>query len=191
MLSIKNTFIHWQDEHPAPRRRSHSAPASLVRNPTAAKLRSKRSRKRACKRWAELVRNRTEVEAARQLDEARSLHRLRAESLTPKLRVVLDRLVFTEFEHRVFEDARDLFCLQLLGLIREKGDVVQLWSADELLANETMKVLLEEAERMQRVREDNCFQLVVEGAPPFVFKWKNTLTLQGAPDQITLARAAE
>ena len=180
MLSIKNTFIHLQDEPPAPRRRSHSAPASFDGISVAVKLRSKRSRKRICKRWADLVRNRIAVEAARHFEEARASRRLRAESSTPKLRVVLDGCVFTEFKHRVFEDSRDILCLQLLGVIREKWDVVELWSADEPLANETMKLLLDEAERMQRVRDDNCFQLVVENVAPFVFKWNNTLTLQGA-----------
>ena len=84
-------------------------------------------------------------------------------------------------KHRVFEDSRDLMCLQVLGVIRERGDgCVQLWAADEALANETMQLILGEGERMQRVKADNCFQVVLENVPPFVFKWKSTLTLAGA-----------
>ena len=106
--------------------------------------------------------------------------------MTPKLRAVLDARLFLDFQHRVFEDSRDVLCLQLLGVIREKGDLVEFWSADEPLANETMKLLLDEAERMQIVRDDNCFQLVVESAAPLVFKWNNGLTLQGAFDQMPM-----
>ena len=178
MISIKNIFIHLQDDHPSPSRRSQSAPPGLLG--LAAKPRSKRSRRRVAKRWADLVRNSIEIEAARQFEEARCLRRLRSETLTPKLRVVLDARLFLDFKHRVFEDSRDLLCLQLLGVIRERGDVVQFWSADEPLANETMQLMLAEAERMQHVRDDNCFQVVVETVPPFIFKWKSTLTLQGA-----------
>ena len=100
--------------------------------------------------------------------------------MTPRKRVVLDGRVYIEFKHRVFEDNRDVLCLQLLGVIREKGDVVELWAADEALGNETMQLMLGEAERMQRVRDDHCFQVILESVPPFVFKWKNTLTLAGA-----------
>ena len=126
------------------------------------------------------MRCKIESEAAIQLEQARSLRRLRAESLTPRKRVVLDGRVYIEFKHRVFEDNRDVLCLQLLGVIREKGDVVELWAADEALGNETMQLMLGEAERMQRVRDDHCFQVILESVPPFVFKWKSTLTLQGA-----------
>ena len=109
------------------------------------------------------------------------MRRLRIDGQTPKLRVVLDVRVFLDFKHRVFEDSRDLMCLQVLGVIRERGDgCVQLWAADEALANETMQVLISEGERMQRVKADNCFQVVLESVPPFVFKWKSTLTLAGA-----------
>ena len=113
------------------------------------------------------MRNRIDIEAARQLEEARSLRRLRIDGKTPKLRVVLDK-------------HRDLMCLQVLGVIRERDGCVQLWAADEALANETMQVLISEGERMQRVKADNCFQVVLENVPPFVFKWKSTLTLAGA-----------
>ena len=122
MLSIKNTFIHVQDEEPpAPRKRSHSAPARFDGSPTKP-LRSKRKGKRNTRRWADLVRSRIDIEAARQLEEARSLRRLRIDGKTPKLRVVLDARVFLDFKHRVFEDSRDLMCLQVLGVIRERGD---------------------------------------------------------------------
>ena len=184
MLSIKNTFIHVQDEEPpAPRKRSHSAPAGASfagSSPTKPLRSSKRRGRRNCKRWADLVRCKIESEATIQLEQARSLRRLRAESLTPRKRVVLDGRVYIEFKHRVFEDNRDVLCLQLLGVIREKGDVVELWAADEALGNETMQLILGEAERMQRVRDDHCFQVILESVPPFVFKWKSTLTLQGA-----------
>ena len=108
------------------------------------------------------------------------MRRLRIDGQTPKLRVVLDARIFLDFKHRVFEDSRDLMCLQVLGVIRERDGCVQLWAADEALAHETMQVLISEGERMQQVKADNCFQVILESVPPFVFKWKNTLTLAGA-----------
>ena len=103
MLSIKNTFIHVQDEEPAPRRRSHSAPASARFDGSPTKpLRSKRKGKRNTRRWADLVRKRVEIDAARQVEEARSMRRLRIDGHTPKLRVVLDARVYLNFKYRVF-----------------------------------------------------------------------------------------
>ena len=63
--------------------------------------------------------------------------------------------------------------LQILGVIRIRQNV-EFWCADDPLeTSPVMKELLGEADSMMRVMKDACFQIVVGGLPPCVYKWKS------------------
>ena len=58
--------------------------------------------------------------------------------------------------------------------------MMQFWAADNVCdEQEAMQQILDEAKRMQRVFEDNCFQVAGVDHDPKVFPWRRSLTLEG------------
>ena len=113
------------------------------------------------------------------LEESKSIIGARKiERSTPRPREALVKRVYTEFAHRVFSDKRDELMLQCMGVIREKGDNVEIWCADDPLDHPTMKLLLEEARRCREVYEAGCFQVVMVEHAHLVFKFRDCVTLE-------------
>ena len=140
--------------------------------------RAKKRSARIVKRWAQLVRGAWQALNQKHLDDARHLQRFRYEKMTPKHRLTMPHRIFQFFCARAFSDVRDCHMLQILGVIPSRGDGVEFWCADDPLQTSSVtQELLDEASTMLRVFKDYCFQLVVDGLPPFVYRWKTNMTL--------------
>ena len=106
------------------------------------------------------------MEAALKIDEERTVKEIRAlvprlDGCSPKPRCSLHSTVYPHYVRRVFPDQSHALFLEALGVIRREGVMMQFWAADNVCdEQETMQQILDEAKRMQRIFEDNCFQVV-------------------------------
>ena len=178
MLPVVHGSIHFRPVRPP--RQCCSCPPELFVDKAIGqalkreKARAKRRTARVTKRWAALE------GAARAANDRDGLSEARAilgERFDAKQRLVMAMTAFDHFAFIAFNDKRDLLLLQAWGVIRKTGDHVEFWCADGPFQHETMQTMLGEAGCAQRVFQDNCFQVCLEGEPPLVFPWRKSLTL--------------
>ena len=189
MLPVLHTFVHFSCQPRAgSSRRSRSCPPEFNIDVALSQARSRESRarkreqaarKKVARKLARLVSALRVGIAKTMLEESKSIIGARKiERSTPRPREALVKRVYTEFAHRVFSDKRDELMLQCMGVIREKGDNVEFWCADDPLDHPTMQALLDQARRCREVYESGCFQVVMVEHAPLVFRFRHCVTLE-------------
>ena len=64
------------------------------------------------------------------------------------------------------------------GVLRWRGENVEIWSADQGLQHPIMQALLREADRIIELTRHGACQISVNGALPFTFTYRRGLTVE-------------
>ena len=128
--------------------------------------------------WAILVRRAVEREDQMRLQEAVAMvGEARVKRMVLRRRVVLDKPTFREMMYALFDGDEALRGLRKMGVVRERSDSFELWSADDVMTDPVMQKILDTAQRASNVRQARAFHVFLSGEVPLVYPWVSSMTL--------------
>ena len=143
--------------------------AQEIKRDVELRNKSKRRAGKVIKRWSGLVADMWKRHEHEIVEEITKCGDTRASRVIPRFREVLQVEAYQTFLHYVFHDIRDCAVLESMGVIRDQGDCVEFWCADEPLEHPTMRALLREAKLCRETHEKSQLRLARANYKPFMF----------------------
>ena len=145
---------------------------------------AERAREERCahlsERWAHLADSLVVASVKVALDAAKKLALAKmAAGKRPSLRTTLDKKAFDQVAALTRLRIQEISLLRGGGVLRWRGENVEIWSAEQGLQHPIVQALLKEADRIIQLTRHGACQISVNGGLLFTFTYSRSLTVEG------------